>query len=159
MKKMRKKATFLLAMVLALTTLLAACGGGGGNKAASENTSGAGAANNTASNTAATADGSPDLSQEVKLKMLLIGGKPTDYDEVFGKLNELLKEKINATVEAEFLDWADWTQKYPLKFAADEDFDIAYTANWAFYNAWVRSRATSAKFAATSRRWRSRLPI
>ncbi|MGZ7444642.1 DUF3502 domain-containing protein [Paenibacillus sp. TH7-28] len=134
MKKVRKKATFLLAMVLALTTLLAACGGGGGNKAASENTSGAGASNNTAANAATAADGSADLSQEVKLKMLLIGGKPTDYDEVFGKLNELLKEKINATVEAEFLDWSDWTQKYPLKFAADENFDIAYTANWAFYN-------------------------
>ncbi|MBW7458912.1 ABC transporter substrate-binding protein, partial [Paenibacillus sepulcri] len=64
----------------------------------------------------------------------LIGAKPADYDEVFGQLNTLLKTRINATVEAEFLDWADWQQKYPLKFAAREDFDIAFTANWAFYN-------------------------
>lgn len=129
MKQPKRRFMFLLAMVLAVSTLLGACGGNGGKNASGEKS-----ANTGSSNAAVTSEGGVDLSQEVKLKMLLVGGKPTDYDEVFGKLNELLKEKINATVEAEFLDWADWTQKYPLKFAADEDFDIAYTANWAFYN-------------------------
>lgn len=115
-------------MVLVISTFLSACGGDkGGGGGASGNANGATGTNSQAS------DGA-DLSQEVKLKMLLVGGKPTDYDEVFGELNKLLKEKINATVETEFLDWADWTQKYPLKFAANEDFDLVYTANWAFYN-------------------------
>lgn len=128
MKLQNKRFTFLLAMVLVISTFLSACGGDkGGGGGASGNANGATATNSQAS------DGA-DLSQEVKLKMLLVGGKPTDYDEVFGELNKLLKEKINATVETEFLDWADWTQKYPLKFAANEDFDLVYTANWAFYN-------------------------
>lgn len=126
MKQMKKKVAFLLAMVLTLATLLSACGG---DKANSGN-----ASTETSKNANTASNGQADMSQEVKLKMLLIGGKPADYDEVFGELNKLLKEKINATVDAEFLDWSDWTQKYPLKFAANEDFDIAYTANWAFYN-------------------------
>ncbi|MEK5477899.1 ABC transporter substrate-binding protein [Paenibacillus sp. FSL R5-0407] len=135
MKQQKRRFMFLLAMVFAVSALLSACGGNGGGKDAS------GAKNaNTGSNAAVNSANSggdqagPDISQEVKLKMLLVGGKPADYDEVFDELNKLLKEKINATVETEFLDWADWTQKYPLKFAANEDFDIVYTANWAFYN-------------------------
>ncbi|MFP4976841.1 ABC transporter substrate-binding protein [Paenibacillus sp. CN-4] len=124
MRQKRTTAT-LLAMMLMLMSLLAACGGGGNEKAAD---------NSAPAPTGTAAAGNAGTEEEVTLKMLLIGGKPVDYDEVFGELNKKLKEKINATVEVEFLDWSDWTQKYPLKFAANEDFDIAYTANWAFYN-------------------------
>ncbi|WP_029192268.1 DUF3502 domain-containing protein [Paenibacillus harenae] len=129
---MQNKKTFMLlfALVLVLTTVLSACGS---NKNAENNNK----AGNTPSNGATepgTTDGNAGTSEELVIKMLLVGGKPIDYDAVFGELNKKLKEKVNATVVAEFLDWADWTQKYPLKFAASEDFDIAYTANWAFYN-------------------------
>ncbi|OUS78105.1 sugar ABC transporter substrate-binding protein [Paenibacillus sp. MY03] len=75
-----------------------------------------------------------DTSEEVKLKAVFIGGKPVDYELVFEEINKKLKEKVNATLEAEFLDWSDYTQKYPLKFAAGEDFDMIYTANWAYYD-------------------------
>lgn len=129
--KLKKKPTFLVAVVLALMTVLSACGGGNNNAGSANNPDDA-ASSNVSANTATT--GAVDTSQAVTLKLLMIGSKPTDYDEVYGELNKLLKEKINATVETEFLDWSDWTQKYPLKFAANEDFDIAYTAGWAFYN-------------------------
>lgn len=66
--------------------------------------------------------------------MIFVGPKPIDYDSVFAEINKKLKEKINATVEGEFLDWSDWAQKYPLKLAANEDFDLIYSANWAGYN-------------------------
>ncbi|ULO06843.1 DUF3502 domain-containing protein [Paenibacillus sp. 19GGS1-52] len=126
----KKKLTFSLAFVLMLSTLLSACGGGNNN---ANNT--AAETNTKTENVAATeAPGAVDTSKEVKLKMLMIGGQPADYDKVFAELNTKLKAKINATVEVEFLDWSDYSQKYPLKFAANEDFDIAYTANWAFYN-------------------------
>lgn len=128
MRNNKKTAPKLLVLTLALATLLSACGG---NNNAANNTD----SSNTGTNTGAAGNAtSGDTSKEVKIKMLLVGGKPVDYDEVFGKLNTILKEKINATVEAEFLDWSDYLQKYPLKFAANEDFDIAYTSNWAFYN-------------------------
>ncbi|MFD2876494.1 hypothetical protein ACFTAO_11890 [Paenibacillus rhizoplanae] len=114
--------------MMALGTVLSACGGN--NNA----NTGAEATKAPATSEGATNSGAPDTSKEVKLKMILLGPQPGDYDKVFGELNTKLKEKINATVETEFLDWSDWTQKYPLKFAANEDFDLVYTANWAFYN-------------------------
>ncbi|WP_059050149.1 DUF3502 domain-containing protein [Paenibacillus senegalimassiliensis] len=128
--KQNKNFMLLLAVICVLVAVLSACGGGSGPNAnqAKEPAS----PGNTGASEAS--EGAVDISQEATLKLLMIGSKPTDYDEVFGELNRLLKEKMNATVETEFLDWADWTQKYPLKFAANEDFDIAYTANWAFYN-------------------------
>ncbi|CAM3982287.1 DUF3502 domain-containing protein [Paenibacillus alkaliterrae] len=126
---MQNKKPFILlfALVLVLTTVLSACGS---NNNAGNNTEASNAPSEGTTEPAAN-DGN---SEELVIKMLLVGGKPIDYDTVFGELNKKLKEKVNAAVEAEFLDWSDWTQKYPLKFAASEDFDIAYTANWAFYN-------------------------
>lgn len=126
MTNKKKKLTATLASVMMLGTILSACGSDNNNTNTAPEGSNTGAA--------VTDTGAPDTSKEVKLKMLLIGSQPADYDKVFGELNTLLKEKINATVETEFLDWADWTQKYPLKFAANEDFDLVYTSNWAFYN-------------------------
>jgi putative aldouronate transport system substrate-binding protein len=131
MKNKKKKLTVTLATMMALGTILSGCGGN------NNNTNTAAEATNTpatATEGAAANSSAPDTSKEVKLKMLMIGGQPADYDKVFGELNTKLKEKINATVETEFLDWSDWTQKYPLKFAANEDFDLVYTANWALYN-------------------------
>ncbi|WP_028611618.1 ABC transporter substrate-binding protein [Paenibacillus harenae] len=126
---MQNKKIFMLlfALVFVLATVLSACGG---NNNAGNNTKASNAP--TEGTTEPTTNGG--TSEELVIKMLLLGGKPIDSDTVFGELNKKLKTKINATVQPEFLDWSDWIQKYPLKFAANEDFDIAYTANWAFYN-------------------------
>jgi putative aldouronate transport system substrate-binding protein len=121
----KKTAVKAATMLLAFTTVLAACGG--------NNNASTGSATNAPADNNAAADPS-DTSKAVTLKMVLIGPRPADYDMVFGQLNTLLQEKINATVETQFLDWSDWTQKYPLMFAANEDFDLVYSANWAFYN-------------------------
>ncbi|WP_145321592.1 ABC transporter substrate-binding protein [Paenibacillus xylanexedens] len=117
MKHKNKKAFWLLALVLVLSMALSACSGNGGNQDAGGSDSGSGG-----------------TTDEVTLKMILLGGKPVDYDLVFGELNKKLKEKINTTLEVEFLDWSDWSQKYPLKFAANENFDLVYTSSWAYYN-------------------------
>lgn len=132
----KKSAMLVLTIILAIAMLVSACGNnnnagntggaaGGNNASQSEN--------NTPDNNASN-DGAIDTSEHVTLKMIMLGGKPIDHDMVFTEINKILKEKINATVEVEYLDWSDWQQKYPLKFAASEDFDIAYTANWAYYN-------------------------
>lgn len=130
----------MLALVLTFVMILSACGGGNNNantpakatnnaaEVTSEPTETASATN--AAETSATVD----TSKEVKLKMIFVGPKPIDYDSVFAEINKKLKEKINATLEGEFLDWSDWAQKYPLKLAANEDFDLIYSANWAGYN-------------------------
>ncbi|MCM3746321.1 DUF3502 domain-containing protein [Paenibacillus pasadenensis] len=133
-QRSKRKLGITLTSVLATALVLSACGGNNAGNNTGGNTP---AANNTASNSANTGSegqSGVDTSQEVKLKMVLLGAKPADYDQVFGEMNKILKEKINATIEAEFLAWSDWGQKYPLKFAANEDFDIIYTSNWAQYS-------------------------
>ena len=73
--------------------------------------------------------------KEVKLKMYLIGDKPADFDEVYSKVNEKMKEKINATLEVNFIPWSDMTTKYQLLFQSGEDFDLIFTASgWGYYS-------------------------
>ncbi|MCG7379765.1 extracellular solute-binding protein [Paenibacillus sp. ACRSA] len=111
----RKYLVMISAIALLLTVVLSGCSSGG---------------NKESSLSPAVGD---DSSTPVQLKMIMLGPKPVDYEKVYTELNQKLKEKINTTVSVEFLDWSDWAQKYPLKFAANEDFDLIYTANWAFY--------------------------
>lgn len=102
-----------------------------------------GACGNSSENANSSADPTEQVSpatanegteKEVKLKVVLLGAEPTDFKLVLGEINKKVKEEINATLEAEFLEWSDWSQKYPLMFSANEDFDLVYTANWANYS-------------------------
>ncbi|GFZ93433.1 ABC transporter substrate-binding protein [Paenibacillus marchantiophytorum] len=121
----KKSLGIALTSLLAASMMLSACG----NSESPKNTA------NNAQSTASTnpKDGGIDTSKAVTLKMILLGPKPADYDLVFGEINKILKQKVNTTLQTEFLDWSDWKQKYPLKFAANEDFDLVFTANWAMY--------------------------
>ena len=69
-----------------------------------------------------------------KLKMILVGEKPAIYDEIYGKLNEMLRQDIGAEVEVEYYNYSDLQQKYSLLFSTGEDFDIVFAANWVKYN-------------------------
>lgn len=123
----KKRSMIMLAMVLAIVMIISACGSNNNAPAATKAPDGGETSTNTE-------QGALDTSEAVKLKMVFVGPKPVDYDSVFAAINEKLKAKINVTLEGEFLDWSDWAQKYPLKLAANEDFDLIYTANWAGYN-------------------------
>lgn len=89
----------------------------------------------------------PDTSEELKLRMYLLGDKSKDFDLVYGELNKLLKEDINATLDVSFMGWDDYMQKYPLAFASGDDFDLIFTANWCHYN----SQATKGGFTEITR--------
>ena len=79
--------------------------------------------------------GTTDDLKPVELKMYLIGDKPKDFDAVYGKVNEIMKEKINATLNVNFLSWGDMTTKYQLLFQSGEDFDMIFTAaGWGYYS-------------------------
>ncbi|MDI4649783.1 ABC transporter substrate-binding protein [Cohnella hashimotonis] len=139
---LRKSRWTMFTLLFAFVMIMSACGNNNKNSgsSASQSTEPSKSASTTASASAASssaaapAEGAVDTSKEVKLKMIFVGPKPVDYDSVFAEINKKLKEKINATIEGEFLDWSDWAQKYPLKLAADENFDLIYSANWAGYN-------------------------
>jgi putative aldouronate transport system substrate-binding protein len=88
------------------------------------------------SSSSKSADASdPAKLQEVKLKMYLLGDKPKDFDAVYGKVNEIMKKKINATLDVSFLPFADISTKYQLLFQSGEDFDLIFTAaGWGYYS-------------------------
>ncbi len=71
--------------------------------------------------------------ETTQLKMYLLGDKPAIYDEIYGQVNEMLKQDLNAQLEVEFIPWGEQDKKYALIFAANEDFDLVYAANWAYY--------------------------
>ncbi|MCI1982901.1 MAG: DUF3502 domain-containing protein [Oscillospiraceae bacterium] len=75
-----------------------------------------------------------DTSKAVTLKMYLVGDKGADFDEVYDKVNQKLKKKINATLQVKFLSWAEAPTKYSLLFSSGEDFDLIFTASgWEHY--------------------------
>lgn len=152
------------ALILMLSLLASACSGGSGG----ENVSSPASA--TATETEAPAGHAPtdanaiDTSKPVTLKLVLLGSKPADADEVYAEVNKILKDKINATLEVRFLDWNEYIQKYPLMFAANEDFDLAFTSSWAFYQPTARkggflelTEDTIKKYAPTT--WAKQDPL
>ena len=111
-KRMKKLASLLLATAMA-TGLLTGCGGSKSNTEVDLN---------------ATTD------EYVELKMYLLGDRTPDFDEVYGKINEILKEKLNCTISVDFLSWGEHDTKYSLLFSSEEKFDLIFTASsWGHY--------------------------
>ena len=68
---------------------------------------------------------------EAKLVWIYPGPYPQpDQDLVFAKANEIIKQKINATVEFRVMDWSTFGTKMPAMIGAGEKFDVCYTAGW-----------------------------
>ena len=61
----------------------------------------------SSSGTAGTLASGVSTDKEVTLKMYLIGDKPADFDEVYDKVNSIMKEEINATLQVNFIPWSD----------------------------------------------------
>lgn len=112
MKLAKKAISLILATTLAATGL-AACSKG-----------------NTASTPAGTptSTGAVDTSKEVNVSLYLLGGEGKFNKEVVAKINEKMKKDINTTMTIKYIDWPDVSTKYPLLFAAGEDFDMSYVS-------------------------------
>jgi putative aldouronate transport system substrate-binding protein len=53
-----------------------------------------------------------------------------DQDTVTAAINEILNEKINASVTVHNIDWGAYEQKIQLMIASGEEFDVCYSASW-----------------------------
>ncbi|HPF87587.1 MAG TPA: ABC transporter substrate-binding protein [Candidatus Limiplasma sp.] len=82
-----------------------------------------------------------DTSEHVVLTMLVTGNVPTNKtDEVLAVFNEKLTEAINAEIQIQWIEWADWQTKYQLALAMqDGSIDLVGTAtDWLY--AWDNAR-------------------
>ena len=125
---MRKKSKLITALILSATMLTTAFTG-----CSSDQRDG-----NTDTTTAPAPvineDGTIDTSEHLDLKMYLLGDRSPDFDEVYGKINEILEEKLNCSLSVDFLSWGEHDTKYSLLFQSNEDFDLIFTASsWGHY--------------------------
>ena len=118
MKKRTKKAISILLTASIAAGVLAGCG----------------TKKNEAGNQESGGEMTFDTSKHEELTMYLIGERTPDFDEVYGKINEILEEKLNCSLNVEFLSWGEHDTKYSLLFSSQEDFDLIFTASsWCHY--------------------------
>ncbi len=135
MKKRMKQITALVLSTIMASTMLAACGApqSGGTEPVPDvqEEQPQSAVSGTEPN---TSESGPDTSEAVEIKLVLVGEEPADGDAVFEKINEKLKEDINATLDVEYISLSDYEQMYSLMLASGEPIDAIYTsASWCYY--------------------------
>lgn len=132
MKNKMKKGLALLLGTAMTAGLLAGCGSEGGSPSQASGGAESAAQGGETGGNAGT--GSTDTSEHVDLRMYLIGERTPDFDEVYGKINEILEEKLNCSISVDFLSWGEHDTKYSLLFSSQEDFDLIFTASsWCHY--------------------------
>lgn len=67
----------------------------------------------------------------VKLIWYMGGTVQPDHDEVMEAINEITREKINAEVEINWIDWNNYSNQMAIYLASGEPMDLIYTSNWA----------------------------
>jgi len=144
MKKNLKKVLSLM-LVLAFVFSLAACAG-----ESADSSSTAPASTDSTESTAADSSAEEstlentdvDTSEQVNINMLVLGNKPTNgrMEAAVAAENELLLEKVNATVSLEYIEWTDWQTQYNLRLMSnDTSIDLIITAtDWLY--AWPNSK-------------------
>lgn len=130
MKKRMKQVLALLLGTAMTAGMLAGCG----SQAASGESAPAAKQEEGANLGQDEAAGVVDTAEHVDLKMYLLGDRTPDFDEVYGKINEILEEKLNCSISVDFLSWGEHDTKYSLLFSSQEDFDLIFTASsWGHY--------------------------
>lgn len=81
-----------------------------------------------------------DYSEQVDLVFYLLGDAPAGLDRVEEEINQILLEKVNATVDFQFATWTDWAEKYKLELTTG-GADLIYTANWNSFGQLAQSGA------------------
>lgn len=120
----RKHATPALLM-LAGALALTGCSSGGGNSASPSAS--------LAASASAGASPAAEKQKPVSLKLILPGDKPQHYDEVMKVLNAKLSDKIQTTLDIQYISWDSYKDQILVKLAAGESFDFFYHGWWIGY--------------------------
>jgi len=126
MRFSKKALTWALISVFAFSMVLTGCSTTNNktNTPASNKTT-----NQPASETATPTE--PAGLASVELNWYLPAAPQKDTKLVEQALNDYLKDKINATVHLNFVDWGSWKDKFPILLAAGSNVDIMFTAGWS----------------------------
>ncbi|MDF2921390.1 MAG: transporter substrate-binding protein [Paenibacillaceae bacterium] len=120
----KKIGLYGLGLVMAAALPLAGCSDGTEQEAAPVPSSGSAAPQ--ASGAAAANELKP-----VKLIWYQRNAEPKNVQSVMKKANEIIQQKINATLEFRFINPGDYDSKMQLIMSSAEEYDIAFTSSWA----------------------------
>ncbi len=127
-----KKLQMFLALLLAMVMIISGCGAKEEVKGTDANKESATTESEKTEDTKESADTEEaETLEHVELSWYYIGSPQTDQNAVYEKANEIIKEKINATVNFQVIDWGSYDDKMNLMINAGEEFDICFTANWS----------------------------
>lgn len=132
MTKVRTLVALLLALVLVVST---ACSG---DTKTEDTTSGKETTGENKTEEKADEKKDEDASEpmeeeleHVELTWYYIGGEQENEDKVFAAANEIIKEKINATVTFERYSFGEYPQTMQLLMSSGEKIDLLFTADWS----------------------------
>lgn len=121
---MKKSFSILLSLCL-LTVILAACS----QKDNGNNASSSPAASSSAS-PSASASATPEKLDPVKLKIMIPGDRPKDFDTVVAEAEKGMADTLNVKLDVVFIPWADLAQKTQVTLSSGEDVDLIFEAPW-----------------------------
>jgi len=117
-----KKARILLALLLVIVMVFTACAGQDVTKEGDDT---------SVTEANGTEQVETDELEPVELSWYYIGSPQAGAEAVYAAANEIIKEKINATVDFQCIDWGSYDDKMNLMINAGEEFDICFTSNWS----------------------------
>jgi putative aldouronate transport system substrate-binding protein len=66
-----------------------------------------------------------------EIKWLMPNGVQPDMDAVNAEMSKITREKINAALKVQYVDWGSFDQEMQIKMAAAETMDLIFTSNWS----------------------------
>lgn len=85
-------------------------------------------------------DGKVDTSKFVTVKMLVLGDPPAGGADkkVLAELNKVLKERLNAELDIQWVEWNNYATKYQMELVSGSDIDLIFTSS-TWLNLWENS--------------------
>ncbi|BCJ97079.1 DUF3502 domain-containing protein [Anaerocolumna chitinilytica] len=82
-------------------------------------------------------DGKVDTSKFVTVKMLVLGDPPKGGADkrVLEQLNKIFKEKLNAELDIQWIEWNNYATKYQMELVSGSDIDLIFTSS-TWLNLW-----------------------
>lgn len=132
LRKSKASKSFMLMLATILTTgvVLAGCGNNNKDGASTSPSASTKPSESAAASSDAPASSAPADLPEVTLSITFPGTAPKDEKKVEEALNAYLKDKINAKIDINMIDWGQWDNKINLAIAGREEMDILFTASW-----------------------------
>ncbi|RKP54356.1 extracellular solute-binding protein [Cohnella endophytica] len=132
MRFKKQALAWAMTSVFAFSMVLTGCGSNNNKTSATETKETASQpASTTAAATETATEPEPAKLAPVELNWYLPAAPQKDTKLVEKALNDYLKDKINATVHLNFVDWGSWKDKFPVLLASGSNVDIMFTAGWS----------------------------